>query len=101
MENGQTAEKRATGATENLKTSELLFNFAWWMKKQGYNDSTMETRVKTLKVLVKNGADLNDPESFKEAIARQDWCSKRKVNTADAYSAFLRMMGKNLGSTQV
>jgi integrase/predicted RNA-binding Zn-ribbon protein involved in translation (DUF1610 family) len=94
MENGQTAEKRAAGATENPKTSELLFNFAWWMKKQGYNDSTIETRVKILKVLVKSGADLNDPESVKEAIARQDWCNKRKVNAADAYSAFLRMMGR-------
>jgi integrase len=64
------------------------------MKKQGYAESTIITRVKLLKILAKRGADLRDPESIKETIARQEWSNKRKVNAADAYTAFLRMNGK-------
>jgi len=79
------------GATNDLQS--LLFNFAWWLKKEGYAESTIVTRVKLLKILVKRGANLLDPESVKEAIARQNWCNKRKVNAADAYTAFLRMNG--------
>ena len=32
---------------------------------------------------------------MKDAIARQEWSSKRRVNAADASSAFLRMMGRS------
>ena len=84
-------EKRAAGATKDIKS--LLFNFAWWLKKQGYAETTITTRVKLLKILAKRGANLLDPESVKETIARQNWCNKRKMNAADAYTAFLRMMG--------
>ena len=94
MEEKADAEKRAAGATENPKTSELLFNFAWWMKKEGYAESTIKGRVWLLKVLARRGADLLNPESVKEAIAKQDsWCNKRKMNAVDAYTSFLRMIG--------
>jgi len=79
------------GATNDLQS--LLFNFAWWLKKEGYAESTIVTRVKLLKILAKRGANLLDPESVKETIARQKWCNKRKMNAADAYTAFLRMNG--------
>jgi integrase len=85
-------KKRAAGATTDVKS--LLFQFAWWMKKEGYAESTITTRVKLLKILAKRGADLYDSESVKETIARQKWCNKRKVNAADAYTAFLRMTGE-------
>jgi len=43
-------------ATEtNLKS--LLFNFAWWMKKQGYAGETVRCNLSALRVLVKRGAD--------------------------------------------
>lgn len=45
----------------------------------------------SLKILVKRNANLSDPESIKEVIARQNWCNKRKVNAADAYTCFLKM----------
>jgi len=94
MENGQTAEKRAAGATENPKLSELLFSFAWWMKKEGYSESTIETRVKLLKILTKRGANLLDKETVKETLAKLNWCSKRKACAVDAYTIFLRMRGE-------
>jgi len=78
-------------ATTDIKS--LLFNFAWWMKKNGYADSTIESRVKLLRILSKRGADLHNPESVKDVIARQDWSPGRKENDAIAYSTFLRMTG--------
>jgi len=87
------AEKRAAGATVESKTSELLFNFAWWMKKRGYAEATIQGRVKLLKRLIRLGAELNDPESVKEVIAKQEWSVNRKVNAVDAYTSFLQMRG--------
>ena len=78
-------------AKANVKS--LLFNFAWWMKKQGYAESTIESRVKLLRVLAKRGADLYDPESVKAVIAKQNWSLGRKENAVIAYSTFLKMMG--------
>ncbi|MEM1514753.1 MAG: tyrosine-type recombinase/integrase, partial [Candidatus Bathyarchaeia archaeon] len=94
MEEKAYAEGRAAGATENPKVSELLFNFAWWMKKQGYAEQTIESRVKILNVLAKRGADLLDPENVKSIIARQRWSAGRKENAVIAYSTFLKMIGK-------
>ena len=86
-------ETRLAGATQT-DTKSLLFNYAWWMKKQGYAPSTITTRERLLRTLTKRGANLNDPESIKEAIANQKWCNKRKLNGADAYTAYLRMHNK-------
>jgi integrase len=87
------AEKRAAGATENPKLSELLFSFAWWMKKQGYSDQSIATYIKILRTLAKRGANLYDSESIKEAIAKQQWASKRKATAVNAYSCLLMMIG--------
>jgi len=86
-------EKRAAGATEKDIKS-ILFNFSWWMKKQGYAEQTIEGRTKLLKILVKRGADLYDPESVKEVIAKQRWSEGRKENAVLSYSTFLRMIGR-------
>ena len=92
MSQQRTRQKQAAGATETAAKSQL-FNFAWWLNKEGYAETTITTRVKLLKILAKRGANLLDPESIKETIANQKWCNKRKVNAADAYTAFLRMNG--------
>jgi len=91
-------EKWAAGATEIKPTlssdvRSLLLKFAWWMKKEGYSESTIITRGKLLETLTKRSANLLDPESVKETIAVQKWCNKRKINAADAYTSFLRMQG--------
>ena len=63
------------------------------MKKNGYADSTIESRVKILQVLARRGADLYDPESVKDVIARQNWSLGRKENAVIAYSTLLKMTG--------
>jgi integrase len=42
---------------------------------------------------VKRGADLFNPESVKETIAKQGWSEGRKENAVDAYTSFLVMNG--------
>ncbi|MEM2112399.1 MAG: site-specific integrase, partial [Candidatus Bathyarchaeia archaeon] len=113
-ENQQTLKRRvcvADGAMKNLAEVEnpkevgkreatyvtddgtLSFNFAWWMKKQGYAEQTIECRTKLLKTMIRRGADLNDPESVKDVIARQNWSSERKETAVHTYTLWLRMTG--------
>jgi hypothetical protein len=63
---------RLAGATKaDPQTSKgTLVNFAWWMKKQGYADSTITGRTQLLTTLVNRGADLADPETIKAIIAQ-------------------------------
>jgi len=94
MENAAEAEKRAAGATEKTNVAELLVNYAWWMKKEGYAENTIIRRVRLLSTLAKRGADLLNPESVKEAIAKQDgWSVKTKELAVEAYSCFLKIVG--------
>lgn len=83
-------------ATEltNLDPQKLIFQYAWYLKKMGRAESTITSRVKLLKILVKRNAELLNPDSIKDAIARQEWCNKRKMNAVDAYSSFLQMIDK-------
>ncbi|MEM3728373.1 MAG: site-specific integrase [Candidatus Bathyarchaeia archaeon] len=83
------------GATEQTAADVKgkILEFAWWMKKQGYADATIEGRVQILKRLVRLGADLWNPESVKEAIAKQNWAEGRKFNAIVAYTTFLQMHG--------
>ncbi len=88
-------EKRAAGATElAVDAKSKLFEFAWYMKKDGLKESTIEPRIRLLAVLVKRGGNLQNPESIKEVIARQDsWCDGRKANAVNVYTPFLKMLG--------
>jgi integrase len=44
-------------------------------------------------MLQRKNANLNDPESFKEVIAKHDCGKGRKWNIVKAYTLFLRMQG--------
>ena len=89
------AEKRAAGATEPSKSSidAKVFETAWWMKKQGYSDATIRLFVSALRTLKARGADLNDPESVKEVIARQEWSQARRINVIKCYDLYARRNG--------
>ncbi len=70
-----------------------IIEYAWWMKKEGYSDATIAGRAKLLRILTRRGANLYDPETVKNAIAKQAWSEGRKANAVDAYSSFLKMAG--------
>jgi integrase len=80
------------GATE--QTTDFrgkIIEYVWYMKKQGYAEATILGRSKLVQIMVKRGADLLNPESIKETIAKQNWSTGRKNNAVDAYSCFLRL----------
>ncbi|MEM0253249.1 MAG: site-specific integrase [Candidatus Bathyarchaeia archaeon] len=96
MEDQRQTEKQEAGATETVKPppNASILEYAWWLKKQGYSESTIIGRVKLLKALVKRGANLYDPESVKETIAKQEsWSDGRKELAVEAYSSYLLMIG--------
>ena len=88
-------QEKAAGAT--AKTSEdmksKIVEYTWWLKKEGYSETTILGRSRLLKILLKRGANLYDPESIKDVIAKQNWSVGRKANAVDAYSSFLEMAG--------
>jgi len=88
--------QRAAGATEkpseNLKGR--LVEFLWWMKKQGYAESTISSRGARLRRLINLGADLYNPESVKEVIATQkNWGTSRKEAMVWAYDLWAKWLG--------
>ncbi|MEM3465031.1 MAG: tyrosine-type recombinase/integrase [Candidatus Jordarchaeales archaeon] len=73
----------------------ILISFAWWLKKQGRSEATVRDYCKMLRLLVKHNANLDDPESVKEALARLNKSSRWKNLAVFAYGAYLRMNGKH------
>jgi integrase len=90
------SEKQAAGTTSKSNATELqgkLLEFLWWMKKQGYKDTTINSKGKRLSRLIKLDVNLFDPESVKEALATQNWKDSSKETTAYAYDSFARWLG--------
>ena len=70
-----------------------IVDFLWHLKKQGYSDATIATRVKVLKFMNKQGVNLLDPEAVKLFIAKQKtWCNGHKQIVVHAYDGFAKML---------
>jgi integrase/rubredoxin len=100
----QDAKNLATATETKTVTGEIekqqqdlkgkLVEFAFWMQKQGYRESTIRTRVSILEVLVRRGAILSNAETIKKTIALQKtWSNGTKANMVNAYSCFLKKEG--------
>jgi len=90
------AKNGHAGTTEKEKTENLkgkILEFAWWLKKQNRSEHTIKNYSEMLKLLVKHGANLLDPESVKEVLARLNKSVEWKYHAICAYTAFLRMLG--------
>lgn len=65
------------------------------MKKQGYKQSTISEYSEIIKILVRRGANIFEPESVKEVIAQQEiWSTNRKHLVTNVYTTFLRFLGQ-------
>lgn len=85
------------GATADIKGK--LVGFAWYLKKEGYQESTIRTWTKTLRQLIKLGANLLDSDSVKDVIAnRETWSETTKANVASCFSTFARSIGFSFNS---
>ena len=89
------SEKRVAGATETsqVDVKGKIVEFAWWMKKEGYADATIKMNASILRILHRRGADLYNPESVKEVIAKQSWSQNRRKNVINAYDLFAKFVG--------
>jgi integrase/predicted RNA-binding Zn-ribbon protein involved in translation (DUF1610 family) len=73
-----------------------LVQFAWKMQQEGYNKETIRGGSSCLRQLMLRGADLADPESVKEVLAKeQKWGQNRKRNVINAYTLMLKFDGKS------
>ena len=68
-----------------------VLEHAFWLKKEGYRESTIVSRIKLLAGLAKK-SDLLDPESVKIAIARLNVTEGRKENIVCVYGSFCRQL---------
>lgn len=92
-------EKWAAGATARATAKPLsaeirgkIIEFLWFMKKQGYKPSTVDCKIKMIRMLVKRGANIYDPDDVKRVIAIQEtWKDSTKAKAVDDYSTFLTM----------
>ena len=90
----QTETKTVAGVSliDNQDNKGKIIEYLWYMKKQGYAKTTVQTYVSIIKLLHKKNADLKDPESVKEVILQQiTWGNGRKWNVVKAYTLFLKM----------
>jgi integrase len=70
-----------------------IIDFLWHLKKQGYSDATIKTRLKILKLMLKQGVNLLDPEAVKLFIAkRESWSNGHKQIAVHAYDGFAEML---------
>lgn len=91
-------EKRAAGATTTKSTKAdikgKIIEFAWKLKNEGYREATIKAYTCALVTLTNKGANILNPESVKEIIAKQkQWTETSKFNYATFYDAFTKIMG--------
>ena len=89
-------EKRAAGATGTAQQDVrgAIVQFMWWLKKEGYSDATIQTRVKIVRQLVREGCNVFNPDDVKKAIAvHEKWSPGHKQVAVHAYSSFAEMLG--------
>jgi len=75
-------------ATQDSKGK--ILEFAWHLKKQNSSDSTIKTFTCLLKKLVNNGANLDDPETIKEVLAKLNVSPNSKTLIVATYSSYLK-----------
>ena len=90
----QQIEKSVAGTSpETLQDIKgKLVQFIAKLTNDGIHEATIENYVKTLKLLIKYGADLSNPESVKETLATQKrWCESTKQLASIVYGKFAQL----------
>jgi integrase len=90
--NLDTATETQTVAGEKLKLNSegQILQYLIHLKNQGYRDSTIEQKDALLHNLLKKGANLNEPETVKKAIASLESSESYKALLAIAYEGFAK-----------
>jgi integrase len=82
-----------TPLPHHSRTSRILSSgiveYGFWMRKEGYSETTIEQYVRLLKELSKYG-DLQDPESIKVALSPMSWTEATKEMACGACGIYAR-----------
>jgi len=93
----ETRLEKAAGATatpDQATVKGKIIEFALWLSKQGYDEDVVKWRSERMKKFVELGANLWDPETVKEVLAKQkSWNDGYKMLLVYAYENFLQMEG--------
>jgi integrase len=81
-----------TREDEAKREATPTLEFAWKLKKRGLADSTIEARTYRLRVLMKKGANLYDPDSVETVLATSSWTQANKRFFIMAYQSFCKTM---------
>ncbi len=82
--------KTVAGDKQNSTAEGQILQYLIFLKNQGYRDSTIEQKDAILHGLLKKGANLNDPESVRQAIARAEVSESSKALLSIAYEGFAK-----------
>jgi len=80
---------------EGKPTSDIkgkIVEFAWYLQKEGFAESTIRRYIQSCHTLINQGADLFTPESVKEVIAKQKWQEITKLNYVNFYDTLAKFL---------
>lgn len=78
--------------SENVsEEKQILHDYLWHMKKEGYADSTIKGRMSILRTLLNRQVNIHNPESVKEYLASSDNSNGRKRNIVHAVSCYYEL----------
>jgi integrase len=90
----QEKAQRGANATDIATIKGKIIEFLWWMEKEGFAKDTIRGYGSCLRALLQRNADLLDPESVKEVLAKEKrWSQNRRRNVINAYTLFLKFNG--------
>ena len=89
-----TETKTVAGENDQLEVKGKLLQFAFYCQKEGMKPATTRTFNSAIQRIAKT-ADINNPESVKEALAKMRVTENTKVSYCVAYTVFLKFQGKS------
>jgi len=89
----QNGVSAGTGTTDSQTLKGLMVSYEFQMQKDGLAKSTILNNYQKIKRLSKI-ADINDPESVKEALFNIELKQNSKANYTNVYTSFLKYLGK-------
>lgn len=84
---------RGATETDQATVKGKIVEFTWNLYREGSSPETISTYTGMLKRILKLGADLFDPETVKDVIARQEWSNATKYIAVEAYKKFAEING--------
>lgn len=88
------AEARQPTTTTDAINKGKIVEYSFHMQKQGYASETIRGNQSCLRALLTRNANLLNPESVKEALAKEkNWSQNRRRNVINAYTLFLKING--------